>query len=325
MTEPRAYYNEIDPYCAEWLYNLQRANLIAPGDIDTRPIQDVRPSDLRGYTQCHFFAGLGGWSYALRRAGWRDDRPVWTGSCPCQPFSQAGRRRGFADDRHLWPFWRYLVAIERPAVVFGEQVASAADWLRLVRGDMEGLGYAVGAMPVEAASAGADHRRDRYWFVANLHDAERRTSESVGHEFNGKNAGRTQSNGHASKRRNGDISDVDEIVVRRKSPTREQSQPQQDQKNCNRALFDATGDGWGEGWTEDEIQRRGITAPVASIGNSTIFESPDGKWRRLPPPGVRWLGNGIPARIPKLRALGNAIDWRPAARFIEAYMTLDNP
>jgi len=164
---PRAYYNEIDLHAAEWLYNLQRENLIAPGDIDTRPIQDVRPSDLGGYTQCHFFAGIGGWSLALRRAGWPDHRKVWTGSCPCQPFSSAGRRLGFADDRHLWPFWRYLIAVGRPATILGEQVASAADWLGLVRGDLETLGYALGAMPVEAASAGADHLRDRYWLVAD--------------------------------------------------------------------------------------------------------------------------------------------------------------
>ncbi|MDE2103173.1 MAG: DNA cytosine methyltransferase [Patescibacteria group bacterium] len=164
---PRAYYNEIDLFCAEWLYNLQRENLIAPGDIDTRPIQDVRPSDLKGYTQHHFFAGIGGWSYALRQAHWPDHREVWTGSCPCQPFSLAGKRGGFADDRHLWPCWRYLIAVGRPAIVLGEQVASASQWLRLVRSDLETLGYAVGAMPIEAASAGADHKRDRFWIVAN--------------------------------------------------------------------------------------------------------------------------------------------------------------
>jgi DNA (cytosine-5)-methyltransferase 1 len=64
---------------------------------------------LRGFTQCHFFAGIGVWSYALRLAGWPDDRPVWTGSCPCQPFSAAGKGAGFADERHLWPAWHHLI------------------------------------------------------------------------------------------------------------------------------------------------------------------------------------------------------------------------
>jgi len=114
-----AYYNEIDPYCARWLQNLMDAGHIAPGVIDTRSIEDVRPSDLAGYVQCHFFAGIGGWPLAMALAGWPADRPVWTGSCPCQPFSAAGKGAGFADERHLWPAWQHLIAQCRPAVIFG--------------------------------------------------------------------------------------------------------------------------------------------------------------------------------------------------------------
>src|SRR5271168_3827885 len=118
------YYNEIDPFAAQWLRNLISANLIGNGHVDERSIEDVKPSELSGYTQCHFFAGIGGWSYALRLAGWPDDRPVWTGSCPCQPFSAAGKGAGFADERHLWPAFFHLIRECRPGTVFGEQVAS---------------------------------------------------------------------------------------------------------------------------------------------------------------------------------------------------------
>lgn len=52
-----AYYNEIDPYAAQWLRNLIADGHIAAGDVDERDIRDVKPEDLRGYTQCHFFAG----------------------------------------------------------------------------------------------------------------------------------------------------------------------------------------------------------------------------------------------------------------------------
>jgi len=119
-----AYYNEIDSYAAQWLRNLINAGHIAPGYVDERSIEDVYPSDLRGFTQCHFFAGIGVWSYALRSAGWGDDRPVWTGSCPCQPFSSAGKGSGFDDERHLWPVWMRLIATCSPSIIFGEQVAS---------------------------------------------------------------------------------------------------------------------------------------------------------------------------------------------------------
>lgn len=162
-----AYYNENDKQAAQWLRNLIAAGLIAPGDVDDRSIVDVHPDDLRGYTQCHFFAGIGIWSLALRRAGWDDSWPAWTGSCPCQPFSPAGKGEGFADERHLWPFWFHLIQQRRPPKLFGEQSAKAAEWLDLVRRDLEGLGYAVGAAPIEAASAGAFHLRDRFWLVAD--------------------------------------------------------------------------------------------------------------------------------------------------------------
>lgn len=170
-----AYYNEIDPYAAEWLRNLIAAGHIAPGDVDTRDIRDVRPSDLRGYTQCHFFAGVGVWSYSLRRAGWGDDRPVWTGSCPCQPFSAAGAGLGFSDERHLWPHWHWLISECRPAVVLGEQVASkdADPWIDLVCDDLEALDYAVGAVPFPSAGVGAPHIRDRLYWVAHTNGSAR--------------------------------------------------------------------------------------------------------------------------------------------------------
>ena len=151
-----AYYNEIDPYAADWLRNLIAAGHIAPGDVDERSIEDVHPDDLRGYTQCHFFAGIGVWSYALRRAGWPDDRPVWTGSCPCQPFSAAGKGAAFDDERHLWPDWHWLIQECHPPVVFGEQVESrdGLGWLDLVQADLEGLEYACGrSLPLLRATA----------------------------------------------------------------------------------------------------------------------------------------------------------------------------
>jgi len=162
-----ALFNEWERYPAAWLRNLIAAGHIAEGTVDERSIRDLRADDLVGVVQFHGFAGLGGWSHALRLAGWPDDREVWTASCPCQPFSDAGQGRGVDDERHLWPVVFDLVRECRPSVLFGEQVASRAglEWFAAVRADLEGSGYAVGAADLCAAGVGAPHIRQRLYFV----------------------------------------------------------------------------------------------------------------------------------------------------------------
>jgi site-specific DNA-cytosine methylase len=382
--KPRAYYNDTDEYCCNWLANLMLAGLIPEGDIDQRSIRDVTPGDLRGYTQCHFFAGLGGWSNALRRAEWPDDRQVWTGSCPCQPFSVAGKQKGFDDERHLWPAFAKLIAERRPSVVFGEQVTGASAWLNFVRSDLEALDYAVGAMPIQAASADADHFRDRYFFVADSaqqqqhrswgtrnrsaeytnngrsvladdDDAKRRPESAGGNDVSRQAPERQQGHGDIGERGDRMLADRDREheSAERLQRSGEQCGAGRDQEHNGRALpnnnnigsqepFGVTGnfgaeraaaagsdlramvhgsgDGWGERWAEHEFRRRGFSAAVANIADRQYLECPDGKWRRLPPPRVRWLGIGVQSRVAKLRAIGNAIDPRPASAFIKAFM-----
>ena len=173
-----ALYNEIDPFAAAWLQRLIAAGHLPPGTVDARSITELQPEEIPD--DAHFFAGVGGWPLALRLAGWPATRPVWTGSCPCQPFSTAGARLGTADERHLWPAWFKLIAARRPPVIFAEQVASpdALRWLDAVFDDMEGAGYACGAADLCAASVGAPHRRQRLYWVA-YRDGERLNRERV--------------------------------------------------------------------------------------------------------------------------------------------------
>ena len=170
-----AYYNEIEPYAAQWLRNLIKAGHIADGEVDTRSIVDISPDDIRGFKQCHFFAGIGGWSHALRLAGWPDDRPVWTGSCPCQPFSVAGKGAGTDDPRHLWPHFHRLITACRPPVAMGEQVAGKAGygWFDGVRADLEGTGYSSRAVDIPALAVNAPHIRQRlYWVACDMVDTK---------------------------------------------------------------------------------------------------------------------------------------------------------
>ncbi len=184
-TTPWAVYNEIDEYAADWLENLIAAGLIANGIVDRRSIVDVRPDDYRGFRQVHLFAGIGVWSYAFRRAGVSDDTALWSLSCPCQPFSAAGKGAGVDDERHLWPHAHHLIRERRPAKIYGEQVASkdGLAWLDIVQTDMEGTGYAFGAVDTCSASVGAPHIRQRLRFHAyDLRSSASRVSfpESLG-------------------------------------------------------------------------------------------------------------------------------------------------
>ena len=293
----KAFYNEIDPFAAQWLRNLIAAGHIAPGDVDERSIVDIRPSELAGYTQCHFFAGIGVWSYALRLAGWPDERPVWTGSCPCQPFSAAGKGGGFDDERHLWPAFHHLIRECRPPVVLGEQVASkdGLAWLDLVQADLEGTGYASAAVDLCAAGVGAPHIRQRLWWVgerlADAHDA-RLEGRIVQRERAGERA--VGPGGVAGARHVGSIE-------RSEGNSRDE------------ARLRLPGSGRGQ----DRPDRPGPTNGFWRDADWLFCR--DGKWRPVEP-GTFPLAHGAAARVGRLRAYGNAINAEAAEAIIRAYM-----
>ncbi len=164
------YYNDNDPKACAWLRELIAAGELPPGDVDERSITEVHAHEIEGYTQAHFFAGIGGWPLALRWAGLENEPGIWTGSPPCQPLSCAGKRQGHADERHLWPAFHGLIAKRRPSTIFGEQVASkdGREWFAGIRLDLEDLGYACGGADLCAASVGAPHRRQRLFWLADL-------------------------------------------------------------------------------------------------------------------------------------------------------------
>ena len=295
-----AYYNEIDPAAAQWLRNLIEAGHIAPGYVDERSIEDVYPSDLRGFTQCHFFAGIGVWSHALRSAGWVDDRSVWTGSCPCQPFSAAGKGAGFDDERHLWPAFHHLIKECRPAVVIGEQVASkdSDPWIDLVHTDMEAMGYAFGAIPFPSAGVGAPHIRDRLYWVA--HTEQHNSRCEAEHAYHS----------GAQADRSSDWSSGRGVLAGRMAD--------RDSDGCQSRGEGGSAMGYGKAAGAD----RGLGGAHPTNGfwrAADWLGCRDGKWRPVEP-GSFPLVDGASASVVRLRAYGNAINAKAAQAFIECLM-----
>lgn len=300
-----AYYNEIDLFAAAWLRELIKRGLIADGAVDERSIIDVAPEDVREFTQCHFFAGIGGWSYALRLAGFPDDRPIWTGSCPCQPFSIAGKRKGVADERHLWPEFYRLIKTCQPVAIAGEQVGSryGLAWLDIVFSDLERIGYACGACNTPAAGFGAPHIRQRLYWVALAHvrHGEYQRRHTVGNPV--------CTNSSASDKLGNSI---------------------------GAGLEGYSGHVHGEAGREDavgsaaEIGEPGGASPTNGFWRDVDwFWCYDKKWRPIKP-GASALVDGIPAGMgrgrdfraisQRIKGYGNAIVVPQAAEIIKAFM-----
>jgi DNA (cytosine-5)-methyltransferase 1 len=308
--EGSAYYNEHDPKAAAWLRELIRCGHIAPGVVDERDIQRVDPDELARFTQCHFFAGIGGWSYALRLAGWPDEKPVWTGSCPCQPFSAAGKGLGEKDERHLWPAFFRLIAECRPEWVFGEQVASAIGfgWLDGICADLASKNYACGGGVLGAHSVNAPHIRKRLYWVANARCSDARSCCKPNAHTQ---AEWSKSAAYITERSQiSGLADTERERVRPSEPGSTGGSPSSLQGidgQRQRLRADA-------GAGDDGLSAR----PDAIHGGWAAADwlyCRDGKWRPVEP-GSFPMADGVPARMVRLRGYGNAIVPQVAAAFI---------
>ena len=273
--------NEIDPFCVAVLRECIKRRVISDGIVDDRSIEEVDPKDLQEFTWCHFFAGGGFWDIAARRAGFPTDEKLSTGSCPCQPFSNAGKRAGTSDSRHLWPHFYRLIAAAKPSVVFGEQVSSKLgyDWFDGVASDLESQDYQCEAVDIPACAVNAPHKRNRlYWIARFLGNTDERNG---GRRFQAEEQLRNESFAKSSE------TNVADSVKWNKRSMRNESGITMDSENY---------------WREYEWRT-----------------GKDGKSRRVKP-GISLLAHGISRRVDKLHIGGNAIVVPLAEEFIKAYI-----
>lgn len=315
----KVYYNEFDKKKCAALKQLIIDGHISAGDVDDRPIQEVQPEELKDYDRCHFFAGIGLWDYALQLAGWEEDCPVWTGSCPCQPFSTAGRQAGKADDRHLWPEWERLIKECRPPAIFGEQVASAITkgWLDDVYQGLEAEGYAVGSAVLPASAIGAPHRRERLYFVGHSNNEQQRPASS--HEK------RFANNCRSGKGCN--VADAYSYRGRKEQECERRGSDSPEYRNDGKAdggsmahserqgpqRYSRDGEGiYQQGWEQEKQNGSAWEGGV-------WIDCPDGK-QRLVEPTIPLLAHGYPERVGVIHCAGDAIVAQLASQFIKASM-----
>ncbi len=338
----RVYYNEFDAKKAASLKALMDDGFITAGDIDTRPIQEVRPDDVKHYDRCHFFAGIGLWDHALNLARWPENHRVWTGSCPCQPFSSAGRKKGKNDDRHLWPFWFSLIQECEPPVIFGEQVATAIahGWLDDVYQGLEAENYAVGSTVLPACSVGAPHKRDRLWFVAHTahsddrgiagefqkpdeFKAEQRPEKRSAEFGSPSTMGNAEYNGsHPRAVTSGDAK-IDDRCAEEQNRTVKPSGASAAGALSGQPVVQPQCEGLeGHAWDEEgNDQQRWLEAQSDGSAWETgvWIQCPDEK-QRLVEPSIHLLADGHPERVGLLHSAGDAIVPQLAAGFIGCSM-----
>ncbi len=340
------YYNDNEPYVCAWLRNLIAEGYLPDGEVDDRSILAVQPSDLPD--TCHFFAGIGGWPYALRLAGWPDDRPAWTASLPCQPWSAAGKSGGVEDERHLWPAFFRLVAERRPPTIFGEQVSAAIalGWLDGIFDDLEGIGYACGAVVIPACSVGAPHIRKRIFWVAESASARRAgagqhdgrpsplsaRSEQCGEdgfaadglelpEGDGRQQWRPESGGRGAEPR------CESERMGNTDESRQQGRSKRPDEHADQLALGAASQPIGLAKpARAELQGQPSAGPRQRPWDSSqVIWCRDGKYRRIPAePAFQPLADagemrGRP-RVGVLRAAGNSIVAEAAAEFVRAFM-----
>lgn len=323
-----AFYNEFERYPATWLSNLIANGSIANGVVDERSIVDIAPSDVISKTQCHWFAGIGVWSYALRLAGWPDSRPVWTASLPCQPWSSAGKGGKFDDERHLWPVFFRLVKECRPPVIFGEQVSSkdGLEWFSAVQADLENAGYAVAALDTCAASVGAPHIRQRIFWMAYDHSQQYQNGDKGCRKNTGQKSSGTAVELAGCSSSCG-MEYPDSIRLQRRVSGRQDTKREIIDRplGCNIAA----GGMVSRNTPAAEFKTENHSA-LGTVQTDSYWRDidwlfcQDGKWRPVESSSFP-LADGIAGRVGQLRAYGNAIVAPLAATFIaSAYQAIQD-
>jgi DNA (cytosine-5)-methyltransferase 1 len=274
------------------------------------------------------FSGIGGFSLGLERAGMQTvafceiedyprrvlkkhwpDVPIFEdikklkgedcgpvelicGGYPCQPFSTAGKRGGEADDRALWPEYLRLIRELRPRWVIGENVAGHISMgLDKVLSDLEAEGYTWEAFVIPACAVDARHRRDRVWIVANSGRATSTTRNNKREKYQQKNGDKIRP------------------FNRPVCATMANTSISNDGRS-NTGAIEGQKPESGNGGIKSHVSDskiKGLEGCGASFRTGPEYSRFGGSRRWPTEPAVGRVANGIPSRVDRLKALGNAV------------------
>lgn len=202
------------------------------------------------------------------------------GGFPCQDISLAGKGAGLEGERSgLWFEYRRLIEEIRPRWVVIENVAALRSrGLDTVLGQIAALGYDAEWHCIPASAVGAPHRRDRIWIIA--HASGEQLRQQPGWRSGESRAGQA-------------------LVV---------------EHGETRPMAHADDEGL-EGRQEQRPERERVGARGQSIAVSNANSEPQGRlaisWGEcrqwLVEPNVGRVAHGVPARVDRLKALGNAV------------------
>ena len=206
------------------------------------------------------------------------------GGFPCQPVSVAGPQKGADDDRWLWPHFARLLGVLRPRYVLLENVpglltTNGGHAFGAILADLAECGYDAEWDHLPAAGVGAPHLRYRVFLVAYLHG----TSGTAPHAD--RDGVREQRERHGQQYPEPGASESGDV---------RQAVADAQELDQRATLADAA----------DQSQSGGSLYAGAGASLSEFARSH--QWWESEP-DVGRVAHGVPHRVDRLKALGNAV------------------
>jgi DNA (cytosine-5)-methyltransferase 1 len=234
------------------------------------------------------------------------------GGFPCQPHSHAGKRKASADERDLWGEFERAIRVLRPRHVVAENVpgllsSERGGFFARVLGDLAALGYDAEWTVLSAADVGAPHLRERVWIVAY---ADRAGSDQRARVSVVEGAGLSDADWGSRRSASAGWHLVADAEVIAERAGLRPSRPV-------RIGRGRSGNGSGADNLADAAHGRDVRGngglrpdegdPGAGHHHGHGAQADDGGQWWATEPDVGRVADGVPARVDRLRGLGNAI------------------